>query len=163
MGKIGYDVLTIGRVGVDLYPLQAGVPLEQVTTFGRFLGGSAANVAVAAARHGRTSAVITRTGDDPFGRFVHAALEDLGVDDAFVCSVPGLPTPVTFCEIFPPDHFPLWFYRYPKAPDLEIRAAELDLTACSEASIFWATSPACRSSRAATRITSPGRHAAAAP
>ena len=44
-----YDVLTIGRVGVDLYPLQAGVALEHVTTFGRFLGGSATNVAVAAA------------------------------------------------------------------------------------------------------------------
>ena len=67
-----YDVLTMGRAGVDLYPLQARVPLEEVTTFGRFLGGSAANVAVAAARHGRKSAVITRTGDDPFGRFVHA-------------------------------------------------------------------------------------------
>jgi 5-dehydro-2-deoxygluconokinase len=134
-----YDVLTIGRVGVDLYPLQAGVALEDVTSFGRFLGGSATNVAVAAARHGRRSAVITRTGDDPFGRFVHAALADLGVDDAFVSSVPGLPTPVTFCEIFPPDHFPLWFYRFPKAPDLEIAAEELDLEACANARIFWAT------------------------
>jgi 5-dehydro-2-deoxygluconokinase len=133
-----YDVLTIGRVGVDLYPLQAGVALEHVTTFGRFLGGSATNVAVAAARHGRRSAVITRTGDDPFGRFVHAALADLGVDDAFVSAVPGLPTPVT-CEIFPPDHFPLWFYRYPKAPDLAIRTDELDLAACKDAGIFWAT------------------------
>ncbi len=134
-----YDVLTMGRVGVDLYPLQAGVALEDVTTFGKFLGGSATNVAVAAARHGRRSAVITRTGDDPFGRFVHAALGRLGVDDAFVSAVPGLPTPVTFCEIFPPDHFPLWFYRYPKAPDLEIRATELDLAACRDASVFWAT------------------------
>jgi len=134
-----YDVLTIGRVGVDLYPLEPGVALENVTRFGRFLGGSATNVAVAAARHGRRSAVITRTGDDPFGRFVHAALADLGVDDAFVTAVPGLPTPVTFCEIFPPDHFPLWFYRYPKAPDLEIRSDELDLAACRDARIFWAT------------------------
>jgi 5-dehydro-2-deoxygluconokinase len=134
-----YDVLTIGRVGVDLYPLQAGVALEHVTSFGRFLGGSATNVAVAAARHGRRSAVITRTGDDPFGRFVHAALAGLGVDDVFVSAVPGLPTPVTFCEIFPPDHFPLWFYRFPKAPDLEIRRDELDLAACAEARVFWAT------------------------
>ena len=134
-----YEVLTIGRVGVDLYPLQARVALEDVSAFGRFLGGSAANVAVAAARHGRRSAVITRTGDDPFGRFVHAALTDLGVDDAFVSSVPGLPTPVTFCEIFPPDHFPLWFYRFPKAPDLEIRTDELDLAACADACVFWAT------------------------
>jgi 5-dehydro-2-deoxygluconokinase len=134
-----YDVLTIGRVGVDLYPLQAGVALEHVTRFGRFLGGSATNVAVAAARHGRRAAVITRTGDDPFGRFVHAALRELGVDDAFVTAVPGLPTPVTFCEIFPPDPFPLWFYRFPKAPDLEISPAELDLAACRDARVFWAT------------------------
>ncbi|HEX5190343.1 MAG TPA: 5-dehydro-2-deoxygluconokinase [Streptosporangiaceae bacterium] len=138
-GSGRYDVLTIGRVGVDLYPLQAGVALEDVTTFGRFLGGSATNVAVAAARHGRRSAVITRTGDDPFGRFVHAALAGLGVDDAFVSAVPGLPTPVTFCEIFPPDHFPLWFYRFPKAPDLAIHAEELDLDACANARVFWAT------------------------
>lgn len=129
----------MGRVGVDLYPLQAGVPLAEVTTFGKFLGGSATNVAVAAARLGRTSAVITRTGSDPFGAYVHAALRELGVDDAFVSAVPGLPTPVTFCEIFPPDNFPIWFYRYPKAPDLEIRAEELDLDACREASVFWTT------------------------
>jgi 5-dehydro-2-deoxygluconokinase len=136
---VTYDVLTMGRVGVDLYPLQAGLSLADVTTFGKFLGGSATNVAVAAARHGRRSAVITRTGDDPFGRFVHAALTDLGVDDAFVSPVPGLPTPVTFCEIFPPDNFPLWFYRFPKAPDLEIYPWELDLAAIEGAGVFWAT------------------------
>jgi len=134
-----YDVLTMGRVGVDLYPLQVGLALADVTTFGKFLGGSATNVAVAAARHGRNSAVITRTGDDPFGRYVHKALTELGVDDAFVTSVPGLPTPVTFCEIFPPDNFPIWFYRFPKAPDLEIKPDELDLAACREAGIFWTT------------------------
>ena len=83
--------------------------------------------------------MITRTGDDPFGRFVHAALTDLGVDDAFVSPVPGLPTPVTFCEIFPPDNFPLWFYRFPKAPDLEIYPWELDLAAIEGAGVFWAT------------------------
>ncbi|HEX9623332.1 MAG TPA: PfkB family carbohydrate kinase, partial [Streptosporangiaceae bacterium] len=129
----------MGRVGVDLYPLQAGLSLADVTTFGKFLGGSATNVAVAAAKHGRRTAVITRTGDDPFGRFVHAALTALGVSDEFVSSVPGLPTPITFCEIFPPDNFPLWFYRFPKAPDLEIKADELDLDACRDAGVFWAT------------------------
>jgi 5-dehydro-2-deoxygluconokinase len=129
----------MGRVGVDLYPLEAGVPLEDVTRFGRFLGGSATNVAVAAARHGRRSAVITRTGDDPFGRFVRAALTQLGVDDVFVTAVPGLPTPVTFCEIFPPDHFPLFFYRWPKAPDLEISADQLDFDAIQRAGVFWVT------------------------
>jgi 5-dehydro-2-deoxygluconokinase len=136
---VSYDVLSMGRIGVDLYPLQVGVSLADVTEFGKFLGGSATNVAVASARHGRRAAVITRTGDDPFGRFIHRALRDLDVDDRFVSSVPGLPTPVTFCEIFPPDNFPLWFYRFPKAPDLEISPGELDLDAIKSAGVFWAT------------------------
>jgi 5-dehydro-2-deoxygluconokinase len=136
---MSYDVLTIGRVGVDIYPLQTGVGLADVETFGKFLGGSATNVAVAAARHGHRAAVITRTGEDPFGQYVHRALTDFNVDDAFVRAVPGLPTPVTFCEIFPPDNFPIWFYRYPKAPDLEIAAAELPISDIRTAGLFWAT------------------------
>jgi 5-dehydro-2-deoxygluconokinase len=134
-----FDVLTIGRVGVDLYPLRSGTPLQDVETFGKFLGGSPANVAVAAARHGRRTAVITRTGADPFGKFIHQALRDLEVDDRFVTAVNGLPTPITFCEIFPPDDFPLYFYRYPVAPDLQIHAAEIDLPAVRSASVYWST------------------------
>src|SRR5882757_2769650 len=133
------DVITMGRVGVDLYPLQVGVGLEDVTSFGKFLGGSATNVAVAAARHGRHTAVITRTGDDPFGRYVRSEVRRLGVDYRYISAVPDLPTPVTFCEIFPPDNFPLYFYRFPKAPDLVIRSDELDLDAIRDAGVFWAT------------------------
>ncbi|MEU6541899.1 5-dehydro-2-deoxygluconokinase [Streptomyces sp. NPDC046859] len=136
---MAYDVITMGRIGVDLYPLQTGVPLPQVTSFGKFLGGSAANVAVAAARLGRRTAVITRTGDDPFGTYLHEALQGFEVDDRWVTAVPGLPTPVTFCEVFPPDDFPLYFYRQPKAPDLEIDAHELDLDAIRDARVFWVT------------------------
>ncbi|MFB7286593.1 5-dehydro-2-deoxygluconokinase [Actinacidiphila glaucinigra] len=134
-----YDLITMGRIGVDLYPLQTGVPLPQVETFGKFLGGSATNVAVAAARLGRSTAVITRTGDDPFGTYCHQALKEFGVDDRYVTPVAAYPTPVTFCEIFPPDDFPLYFYRLPKAPDLEIHADELDLDAVRAARIFWMT------------------------
>src|SRR3954468_25058835 len=134
-----FDLITMGRIGVDLYPLQSGVPLAQVETFGKFLGGSASNVAVAAARLGRSTAVITRTGDDPFGTYLHEALKDFGVDDRWVTPVAGLPTPVTFCEVFPPDDFPLYFYRRPKAPDLEIHAGELDLEAIREADVLWVT------------------------
>jgi 5-dehydro-2-deoxygluconokinase len=133
------EVLTMGRIGVDLYPQQIGVSLREVQTFAKFLGGSATNVAVAAARYGRRSAVITRTGADPFGEFLHDALRGFGVDDRFVTPVPQLPTPVTFCEIFPPDDFPLYFYRFPKAPDLEIHESELDLEAIRAAGIFWVT------------------------
>jgi 5-dehydro-2-deoxygluconokinase len=134
-----FEVLTMGRIGVDLYPEQVGVGLDEVESFGKYLGGSASNVAVAAARYGRRTAVITRTGEDPFGTFLHTALRGYGVDDRYVTAVPGLPTPVTFCEIFPPDDFPLYFYRLPKAPDLEIRREELDTGAIREAGVFWVT------------------------
>ena len=134
-----FHVITIGRVGIDIYPLQVGVGLEDVTSFGKFLGGSATNVAVAAAKHGLNSAVITRTGNDPFGKFIHNELVRLGVSDQFVSGVDGLNTPVVFCEIYPPDDFPLYFYREPKAPDLEIKASELDLDAIREATIYWST------------------------
>lgn len=134
-----FEVLTMGRIGVDLYPQQVGVGLDEVESFGKYLGGSASNVAVAAARYGRRTAVITRTGEDPFGTFLHTALRGYGVDDRYVTSVKNLPTPVTFCEIFPPDDFPLYFYRLPKAPDLEIHREELDTDAIREAGVFWAT------------------------
>ena len=134
-----YDVITIGRVSVDIYPQQIGVGLEDVTSFGKFLGGSATNVAVAAAKHGHKAAVITRTGADPFGKFIHNELVRLGVSDEFVADVPGLPTPVVFCEIFPPDNFPLYFYREPKAPDLAINAKELNLDAIYNSKIYWST------------------------
>ena len=129
----------MGRIGVDLYPQQVGVSLREVQTFAKFLGGSPSNVAVAAARYGRRSAVITRTGADPFGEYIHDALRGFGVDDRYVTAVPTLPTPITFCEIFPPDDFPLYFYRFPKAPDLEIYSSELDLSAIRSADIFWIT------------------------
>lgn len=136
---MGFEVIAIGRLGVDLYPLQTGVGLEDVTSFGKFLGGTAGNVAVAAALHGRRTALISRTGDDAFGRYLVKELERLGVDARYVTPVPELPTPITFCEIHPPDHFPITFYRFPKAPDMQIEADELDLASIKEADLLWIT------------------------
>jgi 5-dehydro-2-deoxygluconokinase len=133
------EIVTIGRIGVDLYPEQIGVPLADVQTFAKGLGGSATNVAVAAARLGRRSAVITKVGDDGFGPFCRQALTGFGVDARWVATDPELRTPVTFCEIFPPDDFPLLFYRQPTAPDLNVAAAELDLEALAAAQLVWTT------------------------
>jgi 5-dehydro-2-deoxygluconokinase len=134
-----FDALVVGRLGVDLYPLQDGVGLAEVTSFGKYLGGSAANVAVAAARLGRQSALLSRVGDDPFGRYLSAELERLGVSARMVAVDPDLPTPITFCEIFPPDDFPLYFYREPRAPDLNIAVGEGDLELVETVPVFWFT------------------------
>ena len=133
-----FEVLTMGRVGVDVYPEQVGVGLEEVETFRSYLGGSPTNVAVAAARYGRRSATITKVGADPFGRLVRHAFARYGLDDRYLSEVPGLQTPVTFCEMFPPDRFPIYFYRS-GAPDLTIAPEQLDLDAIGAADVFWAT------------------------
>ncbi len=136
-GAGGLEVLTFGRSGVDIYPQQIGVPLEDVTTFGKYLGGTTANVAVAAARLGRRAAIITGVGNDPFGRFVRQALRSLDVDDRYVVTNLEYATPVTFCEIFPPDDFPLYFYRLPKAPDLQVTPADIDFDAVRATALMW--------------------------
>ncbi len=139
MGARPYDVLTMGRVGVDLYPLQSGVRLADVRTFAKFLGGTATNVAVGAARLGHRAAVITKVGDDSFGPYVREALRGFGVDDRFVGTDPELRTPIVFTELHPPDSFPILFYREPKAPDMNLTLDELDVDAIRSARIFWTT------------------------
>src|SRR5207237_7770574 len=103
------EALTVGRVGVDLYPEQSGVPLAQVRTFARFLGGTATNVAVGAARLGRRTAVLTKVGPDDFGGYVRDTLTEFGVDARFVGTAPDLLTPVVFCALDPPEDPPLLF------------------------------------------------------
>jgi 5-dehydro-2-deoxygluconokinase len=94
---------------------------------------------VVEARFGPPTTVITKVGDDPFGTYVRRALDGFGVDARYVSTHPSLRTPIVFCEIFPPDHFPLLFYREPKAPDMELTADDLDLDAIRAARIFWVT------------------------
>lgn len=134
-----FDVLTMGRVGVDLYPEQTRARLADVRTFAKSLGGSPTNVAVGVARYGHRSAVITKVGDDGFGIYVREALRHFGVDGRFVGTDPVLRTPLAFCEIFPPDSFPILFYRQPKAPDMNISLEEIDLDVVREARILWTT------------------------
>ena len=139
MASAPLEVLTIGRVGIDLYPLTSGVTLDRVDVFGRYLGGSPANVAVAAARLGHSAAVITRTGTDPFAAFVRAELVRLGVADDFVAAVDGRRTTLAFCEIFPPDRFPLYYFRDDVPPELDIAPDDLDLASVANARVYWST------------------------
>jgi 5-dehydro-2-deoxygluconokinase len=131
------EVVSIGRSGVDIYPLQTGVGLEDVETFGKFLGGSPTNVAVAAARLGHSAAALTGVGDDSFGRFVRREMRRLGVTDEYVVTSADFATPVTFCEIFPPDNFPLYFYRQPSAPDMQLSVTDMPLDVIRDARLFW--------------------------
>jgi 5-dehydro-2-deoxygluconokinase len=131
------ELLTIGRVSVDLYAEQLGVPLAEVRTFAKSIGGSPTNVAVAAARLGHRSAVVTAVGDDPFGEFVRGKLEGFGVETALVGTHPRYRTPLAIAAMDPPDDPTLLFYREPSAPDEEIALEERHLEAARTAGIFW--------------------------
>ncbi|MDR1237950.1 MAG: 5-dehydro-2-deoxygluconokinase [Propionibacteriaceae bacterium] len=136
------DLVAIGRVGVDIYPTDIGVDLEDVQAFGKYIGGTAANVAIAVARYGHRSALIAKVGNDAFGRYVRRDLAaEFGVNTDFLGTDPNLLTPVTFCAIKPPEDFPLYFYRSPNAPDMTISADDIlrpDVAyAIQNARVFW--------------------------
>jgi 5-dehydro-2-deoxygluconokinase len=131
------EVLTLGRSSVDLYPEQLRVPLADVETFRKSLGGSPTNVAVAAARLGRNAALITRVGDDAFGAFVRQALRGFGVHDEFVSTDPDLLTPVVFCELMPPEEPSLFFYREPRGPEMNLTADDLPMELIASVPLFW--------------------------
>ncbi|MET8845710.1 5-dehydro-2-deoxygluconokinase [Amycolatopsis sp. NPDC004625] len=133
------EALTIGRVGVDLYPEQSGVPLAGVSTFAKSLGGTATNVAVAAARLGRRTAVLTKVGPDGFGDYVRQALAGFGVSPEFVGTSPDLQTPVVFCELNPPADPPLLFYRSPLAPDLTLTDEDVPWDVVASVPLLWVT------------------------
>ena len=146
------DLLSIGRVSVDLYAEQIGVTMSDVTTFRKSIGGTATNVAVAAARYGHRVAVATRVGDDQFGRYIAHALEHtFNVDARFVATHPTLKTPLAFAELDPPEDPTIFFYREPAAPDMEIETTPELLAAVDEARIFWV--PASRFAFDRSRVT----------
>lgn len=132
------DVLTVGRVGVDLYPEQVG-PLAEVSTFRKSLGGTATNVAVGAARLGRRTSILTKVGPDSFGGYVRSALEEFGVDTQHVGTAEDLLTPVVFCELNPPEDPPLLFYRLPVAPDLTLENSDVPWELVEQVPLLWVT------------------------
>jgi 5-dehydro-2-deoxygluconokinase len=131
------ELLTIGRVSVDLYAEQLGVPFAGVRSFAKSIGGSPTNVAVAAARLGRRAAVVTAVGDEPFGGYVRQKLQGFGVDTRFVGAHPTLRTPLAFAAMDPPEEPKLLFYREPSAPDEHVEVTDAMLAAARSADVFW--------------------------
>jgi len=132
------DVLTIGRISVDLYAEQSNRSMTDVTSFRKSIGGTSTNVAVAAARLGHRVATATKVGDDAFGRYVRHALEHtFGVDIRFVGTDPELRTPLAFIELDPPEEPTIIFYREPRAPDQNLAVDDIDLDVVREVPVLW--------------------------
>src|SRR5947207_5133477 len=133
------DAVVIGRVGIDLYPNELSTQLRHVRTYTRFVGGFAGNVATGLARLGVRPAIVSRVGAEGHGDFVREWLEAEGVDVGFLRTDPYWPTPPTFCEVWPPNNFPITFYRRPTAPDWQIAPEDFDADAVAAAPLLYAT------------------------
>ncbi len=133
------DAVVMGRVGVDLYPDQLETPLRDVRTFTRFVGGFAGNVSTGLARLGVRAAIVSRVGDEGHGGFVRQWLAGEGVDVRFLRTDPHWLTPPTFCEVWPPDNFPILFYRRPTAPDWQLSSGDFDRKEVADARLLYAT------------------------
>ena len=113
------DLVCIGRTCVDLYAEQEGARLEDVQSFRKYVGGSAANIALNTARLGVRSAMLTRVGEEQMGRFVRRSMEDTGVDVSHVTFDPDHLTPYVLLAIRDIDGFPRIF-AYGDAADLAL-------------------------------------------
>ena len=105
------DLITVGRVNLDLYSQQIGAPFREVTGFEAMVGGSPTNIAIGTARLGLRSAAFTAVGEDQVGDLILHRLAADGVDTRFVIRKPGFLSSLALLGVEPPDHFPLMFYR----------------------------------------------------
>jgi 5-dehydro-2-deoxygluconokinase len=132
------DLITIGRVSVDLYGEQVGSRLEDVSTFAKGLGGCPANIAIGLARLGLKSGLISRVGDEPMGRFVLEQLRREGVSTQGVTVDPERLTSLVLLAIRSESSFPLVFYR-DNCADSALSEADIDATYIASANAVLVT------------------------
>ena len=131
------DLITVGRISVDLFAEQINTSFSQPQTFHKSIGGSPTNVAVAAAKLGHSSAIVTKVGVDPLGEYVVNKLKSFGVNTDFVKVAKSGLTPVVLASQDPPEDPKIIFHRQPSAPDTQLAVSDIDSQTLNGAKIFW--------------------------
>lgn len=131
------DVLSVGRVSVDLYAAEPGVGFDGQQSFTKSVGGSPTNVAVAAARLGRHAGIVTKVGEDGFGGYVSRRLTEWGVDTTYVGTQPGAQTPLALAALDPPETPQVAFYRGPAAPDTTLTIDDVPADVIRGCRLLW--------------------------
>lgn len=119
------DVICLGRLAVDLYARELGAPLQDVSSFNKYLGGSSANIAFGTARLGLKSAMLSRVGDEQHGQFLLQTLSGEGCDVSQVRIDPERLTALVFLAIKDRESFPLLFYR-DQCADMALSEADIN-------------------------------------
>jgi 5-dehydro-2-deoxygluconokinase len=135
------DVIVLGRAGVDLYARESNTDMADISGFDKFVGGSAANIAVAVSKLGGKTGFISCVADDAFGRYVCSYLTEQGINlDGMMTDDSGSRTSVAFTEMKPADCTVL-IYRN-KASDLAIKPEQIDAKYIASAKILVVTGTA---------------------
>lgn len=121
-----FDLILLGRVAVDLNPVDYYCPLNESTTFKRYLGGSPANIAVGLARLGKKCGFFARVSDDQLGTFVTDYFDNEGIDTSHIkrCTN-GEKIGLTFTEIKSETESSIVMYRN-EAADLKLDVEDID-------------------------------------
>ena len=130
------EVVTIGRISVDLYAQQEGASFTDPQTFAKSVGGSPTNVAVAAARLGHHAAVVTKVGTEQLGDYVRTQLAEWDVDVSYVGTGAGQ-TPVVLAALDPPEDPQIIFYRGAAAPDTQVTTSDVPIGVIVECPVLW--------------------------
>ncbi|MBQ7688862.1 MAG: 5-dehydro-2-deoxygluconokinase [Clostridia bacterium] len=121
-----FDLILVGRIAVDFNPVDYYCPLNESTTFKRYLGGSPANIAVGLARLGKKCGFFARVSDDQFGTFVTDFFKNEGIDTSRVVRCKnGEKIGLTFTEIKSETESSIVMYRN-EAADLKLECADVD-------------------------------------
>lgn len=146
------ELLTVGRISIDLYCGQLGAGWQEAESFMKAVGGSPTNVAIAAARLGHRAAVYTKVGDDPFGEVALGELREFGVDTRYAAVHPGALTPLAFAVLDPPEDPRLLFRREPPVPDFQLHPDEVDRNAVENVPILWVSAGALSNEPSASTV-----------
>lgn len=119
------DLVSVGRVNMDLFSQDIGAEFADITGFDAMVGGSPTNVAIGTARLGLHAVALTAVGDDAVGSFVLRYLRDARVDTAYIPLKPGKLTSLALLGVIPPSRFPLSFYRTDPA-DIHLTHDDVD-------------------------------------
>lgn len=132
-----FDVIAVGRISVDLYAVEPNASFAEQQTFTKSIGGSPTNVAVAAARLGLRSALVTGVGSDDLGGYARARLDGFGVDTSFVRVMDSGRTPLVLASLDPPEEPAICFYRDADAPDTRLDLDSVPSSDIADCGVLW--------------------------
>lgn len=104
-------VLVVGRATIDFNPLDINMPLNESTTFKKYVGGSACNTAIGLQRQGIDTTILTKLSTDQFGKYISDYLVKEGIDTSLIKYDSTAKTGLTFTEILTPTESSILMYR----------------------------------------------------